>query len=264
VINYSKLKRKEEKRQKEIDDLKSQITSLERKVVILEELKHDIGRFANLVLTASENLNHLIINDFKKNMIEEAASTILHTTSMISPRIIYSDMELSNGQMQSGARFSSGVYKKFDKSKRILRRIASQRSIKINFHNPSQHTIQSLTSFDMVPFIILENAVKYSPTGGEVNVTFDENKIDNSNKKLEVTISSIGPYIEEEELKQITQRGFRSKSPKVRTISGQGLGLYIAENICLFHEIQISFSSRYQLDIDNIKYGVFTATLNFK
>jgi signal transduction histidine kinase len=264
MINYNKIKKKEEKRQKEIDDLKHQIISLEKKVLILEELKHDIGRFANLVLTASENLNHLIVNDFKKDMVEEAASTILHTTSMISPRIIYSDMELSNGQMQSGAKLNSGVYKKFDKSKRILRRLAGQRSVKINFHNPSQHTIQALNSFDMVPFIILENAVKYSPTGGEVNVTFDENNKGSSMSKLEVTISSIGPYLDSTEIGKITQRGFRSKSSKVRSTSGQGLGLYIAENICLFHEIKISFESNYQLDIDNIKYGTFTAKLNFK
>lgn len=264
MINYSKIQRKEDKKQKEIDDLKHQIETLDRKVLILEELKHDIGRFADLVLTASENLTHLITNDFKKDMVEDAAATILHTTSMISPRIIYSDMELSNGQMQSGAKFNSGVYKKFDKSKRILKRIASQRSVKIYFHNASKHTIQSLNSFDMVPFIILENAVKYSPVGGEVNVSFDESSNDSSTSKLEVTISSIGPYLDVEEIKRITQRGFRSDNSKVKNTSGQGLGLYIAENICLFHGIKIKFESQYQLDIDNVQYGVFTVRLYFK
>ncbi|WP_336766948.1 ATP-binding protein [Pantoea ananatis] len=263
MVNYKKLQRKEDKKNQEIENLKSNIDSLQRQVLILEELKHDIGRLANLVLSASENLNTQISNNARKEDVLDTASTIIHTTSMISPRIIYSDMELSNGQMQNGARFNSGVYKKFDKAKRILRKLANQRSVKVFLHNSSNHTIQALTSFDMVPFIILENAVKYSPMGGEVNIVFDENSSNENNNKLEVLVSSVGPFLTAEELLKITHRGFRSNNAKIKAVSGQGLGLYIADNICRFHGIKLDFDSVYRTDIDDVKYGFFQVRLTF-
>lgn len=260
-MKYDRINRLKEKQQCEIASLNKKINELSKKVLVLEELKHDIGRFATESLSIAEELNQLVFHGGKKDKIENTAATILHTISMISPRIIYSDMELSNGQVGLGAKFNSVVYKKFDKASRILKKLALRKDIKIKFHEKSSYTLRAINSFDMVPFIILENAIKYSPNSGEINIYFDESN--GSQNTLEVVVSSIGPYIDEHNIKLITERGFRSDNYKVKNTVGQGLGLYIAKNICTYHGIKMIFTSVPGFDLDNITYGEFSVKLYF-
>ncbi len=70
-INYNRIERLKEsfkrevenihkEKSVEIDFLNNKVEDLSRKVLILEELKHDIGRLAMESLSFSEDLNNLI------------------------------------------------------------------------------------------------------------------------------------------------------------------------------------------------------------
>lgn len=83
--------------------------------------------------------------------------------------------------------------------------------------------IPIISVFDMLPFVVLQNAVKYTPPGYNINVEFDE--VANSN--LHIKVSSYGPVVEEQELPNIFDREFRGKHS--RHIEGQGLGLHLAK-----------------------------------
>lgn len=260
MVNYDKLRRKKEKVESNVKLLENEIEELKKKNQILEELKHDIGRFSSEALSFCEDLNILIQYDKGKQRIEDAAVTLFHSISMIASRMLYSDMELNCGQIGSAARFQSGVYKKFDKANKILKQQARKKKIIVSFVNNSSYVIDAQSSFDMIPFILLENAIKYSPNNGEVTVLFDEvNKGDR--RSLEVTVSSVGPFIDCESIKKVTDRGFRGGSNI--NVSGQGLGLYIASNIARFHNIKMEFNSIYKCVLDGFKMGEFSVKLRF-
>ncbi|AOP42913.1 ATP-binding protein [Edwardsiella piscicida] len=272
-INYSRVEKLKEFHKKEIENiqseksaeillLKSKIEDLSRKVLILEELKHDIGRLAMESLSFSEDLNNLISRGEDKDRIESAALTIHHSLTMVSPRIVYSDMELANGQVNNSARFNAVVYKKFDKARKILKSKCYKRKVSLKFNGNSKFTIRAMSSFDIVPFLILDNAIKYSPKDNEIIVSFDT--LDDSQSKLDVIITSIGPFVNATDLARLTDRGFRCDNTLIKKTEGQGLGLYIVKNICAYHGVSIKFSSEYSCDISNVKYGVFTVTLSFE
>lgn len=73
-------------------------------------------------------------------------------------------------------------------------------------------------------FNILENAVKYTQGGGNINIEVDKLEIFT---KIEITDNGIG--IDEKEINNIFKRFYRSS--EVSTEEGVGLGLYLAREI---------------------------------
>jgi signal transduction histidine kinase len=70
---------------------------------------------------------------------------------------------------------------------------------------------------------ILDNAVKYSPAGGEVRVT-----VSRSERRARVSVTDHGIGISEDVQERIFEKFFRADPSLARGIGGTGLGLYIA------------------------------------
>jgi signal transduction histidine kinase len=76
--------------------------------------------------------------------------------------------------------------------------------------------------------ILVDNAIKYTPEGGEVRVWAHE-----SDGQVGVTVRDTGVGIPEEELPRIFERFYRTD--EARTRGGAGLGLAIARQIAETH-----------------------------
>ncbi len=87
--------------------------------------------------------------------------------------------------------------------------------------------------------IFLDNAMKYTPSGGKISVS---SKVEGKNIFVEISDTGIG--ISEENLPKIFNRFFRVDSDNlVRDANGTGLGLSIAKWIADNHGIKISVKS---------------------
>jgi len=108
-------------------------------------------------------------------------------------------------------------------SVRLSEAIAAERSVKIDLHDISKEIfIDANEELLSILFTnILDNAVKFSPTGGKVDV-----KLSIENKKVMIEISDQGPGIKNEDKDKIFER-FYQYSGK----SGNGLGLPISRQI---------------------------------
>jgi len=104
----------------------------------------------------------------------------------------------------------------------------------------------------------LENAIKYSPKNKPVEVIFEEN-----GHLLDVTIKSIGPYCDENEIVHLCDKGFRGENARIAQETGQGFGLSFARKICATHNIGLSFQSVYLNKDHGVKYGTFFVKLHF-
>lgn len=83
---------------------------------------------------------------------------------------------------------------------------------------------------------LLDNALKYTPSGGHITVS-----LDNGGKGAVVTIEDTGPGISEEDLPLVFDRFFRSE--KSRSEPGSGLGLSLAQALVLVHKGTITAAS---------------------
>ena len=87
---------------------------------------------------------------------------------------------------------------------------------------------------------LIENAIKYTPSGGEVRLTL---RI--ADKRVQAEISDNGSGISAEELPFIFERFYRSSDNSgPAAIQGSGLGLAIAKRILQLHETTIDVHSR--------------------
>lgn len=83
---------------------------------------------------------------------------------------------------------------------------------------------------DRLLLILLDNAVKYSPSGGRCEIALSQ-----SENRAEITVSDSGAGIPQEELNNIFDRFYRVDRARSKNTGGAGLGLAIARWIAEMH-----------------------------
>lgn len=97
---------------------------------------------------------------------------------------------------------------------------------------------------------LLNNAIKYTPEGGEIHIELTETK---ENVVLRIQDNGVG--ISPEELPYIFERFYRADKSRNRMTGGSGIGLTIVKSIILAHDGTVEVQS------EQGKGSVFTVTL---
>lgn len=224
---------------------------------ILIDTMHEARDFSKIISAKS---NELIRNPSYKRISEGVVENIFYASGMLASRFGFTDMEIDPASMSRQVKQSVVIYQKFDKSRYFLNNLRDYSESRIRFHGESHMSIQALRAFDMVPYVILQNAVKYSPPGYGVDVYFEEVGVD----MLEVKVSSYGPLISGDESEKLFQRGYRGRSAEGH--DGEGLGLYLAKRLCDFHNssIEISAGDILNHQLNGKHYGKFNVKMIFE
>jgi heavy metal sensor kinase len=85
---------------------------------------------------------------------------------------------------------------------------------------------------------LLDNAIKYTPEGGEVSISVMQR---DGRAVLEVADSGLG--ISANDLPHVFERFYRADKARSRQMGGTGLGLSIVRSICLAHGGQVTVNS---------------------
>ncbi|MBI3900117.1 MAG: HAMP domain-containing histidine kinase [Gammaproteobacteria bacterium] len=85
---------------------------------------------------------------------------------------------------------------------------------------------------------IIDNAIKYSPPGGEIHLTAKRTE-----QWIEITVVDQGKGIAPELLPRLTERFFRVEVDRSRERGGAGLGLSIVNEIVRLHHGRLAFTS---------------------
>lgn len=120
-----------------------------------------------------------------------------------------------------------------------LRLDESQCEVFAEIPEPMQQVSIDPEKFKRVFINLLENALRYSPTGGQIIITVKDEKL----SFLKVEIRDQGKGISEEELSHIFERFYRVEKSRDRKHGGAGLGLAIAKSIVELHGGQIGVES---------------------
>ena len=79
---------------------------------------------------------------------------------------------------------------------------------------------------------LIENAIKYTPKGGKINLRLEKNKVG----RAEISISDDGPGIPEKDRERVKERFVRLD--KSRTLPGSGLGLALVDAVADLHRAE--------------------------
>ncbi len=101
-----------------------------------------------------------------------------------------------------------------------------------------------------VIYNLIDNAVKYTPVGGEINVSVTE-----ENGKTVIAVRNTGQGISEEEQARIFERFYKTDKSRGLDKGGTGLGLYIVKMLTS------AMGGTAEVDSDGESYTRFTVTL---
>jgi signal transduction histidine kinase len=92
---------------------------------------------------------------------------------------------------------------------------------------------------NQVIYNLIDNAVKFTPQGGEISV-----RLSTEGKNVSVSIRNTGAGISSEELSKVFERFYKVDKSRSFDIKGAGLGLYIVKTIVDMHSGTIRADSR--------------------
>lgn len=180
------------------------------------------------------------------------------TSNLISTRLSTFDLINNPDFIDTTPSRSICVHNKFYKTKQLLSTFFYTRKIKFELNGVSYSEIFASDLFEILPFIIYENFIKYSLEESKIVTEFHE-----TNENIEVRIFGIGPILSEQESKLLFQNGFRGNNAKKMGVSGSGIGFYIAKIICDLYTINIDVKSSQivQKMVDSIPFSSFEVYL---
>lgn len=118
--------------------------------------------------------------------------------------------------------------------------LAEQKNIDIVLENYKNVSIEAdEMKISLAISNLVENAIKYTPEGGNVKVT-----IDSDHQNSFITVQDTGIGISEEEQGKIFNRFYRVDKTRDRETGGTGLGLSITHSTVLLHNGSIKVNSR--------------------
>lgn len=225
---------------KPVDTIKNEIlatnTLLKETMIFLNGTVHEIRALNAQIKASATDLSR----KFPESPIwkhdrefKHYATRIFQCAALVSMRLDAFDFHLNPQKMTRNPKIPVPVHKRFHKSAKILE----------TDHNPIQlrgtcHAeMLGYPIFDMLPFVLLDNACKFSATGDTIEITFES-----STNSLKVFVKSIGPAVEQDELPRLTEFGFRGQAA-AQCSHGDGIGLALAKDICDLHEIKMSLTT---------------------
>ncbi len=220
-----------------------------------------------LLLHDVRSLNHIVlanVEQAQKNLPRESpvsgfVAAAFHSAELLAARLALVDLELNPSVFLSGNARTVRIYEKFDKATKILKRKAKERGLRMTFEGGSQLTIDCYPHFDLLPFLLLENATKYSLKSYPISLTFVENV-----SGLEVVIESFGPHLPDSEFERVFEKGYRGANAVKASSDGQGMGLFLAKSIADFHEVHLSVrSAAPKTEVSGVPYSDFCVRCTF-
>lgn len=178
---------------------------------------HDIRRISTDIYSAIVKLMGRLDQGTEES---EIAKNIDALTDVLRNRVMLIDY-LSNPTLIEAPRTPVKVYNKFYKMWKSMKPSAGTRNIKLELGGQSDSFTDGILSlFDLIPYLMLDNAIKYSPANGLIQIV-----VRDEGDSIITRVSNLGPAVSKEEQAKVFLPGFRGKNAIADGKSGSGIGL---------------------------------------
>jgi signal transduction histidine kinase len=206
---------------------------------------HDIKTAVSVVFRHAESIIYSLPGYDDGERIESAdpaLKALLKSVNLLNSRLNLASIVANPDSAKYGQPRRTPVYKVFHLMARLFEAEAARRNVRIRMAGESYDHAQLRDSFETIPLILIDNAVKYATAGSEIVV-----RVNDTSRPMEpctATVESIGPVIPLEYRAAIFERGFRAPQAKAAVSSGSGLGLYIAKIVADANNCKLQYSAR--------------------
>ena len=222
----------------------------------VDDIFHDVRKFNQQIKIKNDRLYQKSQSSRKFGEILELSKSIHVISWFLTLRLNNHDFLYNEDMMKADVKSDYNIYKIIDKVRICIQDRAALKNIKFDMSAHREfRNMKAYECIQLLPFLILDNAIKYSPNGETINIIFNEKQ-----NQQYVRISSLGPTVSEGELAKICNHGYRGKEAEKLTEDGMGIGLYTAKCICENNGIKMEVASGKEIKkrIRNIDYSEFT------
>ncbi len=220
-----------------IEELKS-VENLRRELIanVSHDLRTPLAIMQGYVETLLIKDDQLTAEE-RKNYLQITLNSSEKLAKLISQLFEYSKLEAKQVQAKKEPFFITELAQDVFQKYQI---IAKQKNIKLQLDQPQDlpMVFADLSLVERVIQNLMDNALKFTPTGGQVSITLRAME-----KSVEVRIADNGPGIPEGEQSAIFER-YRKSSSVAQPAAGAGLGLAIAKKILEMHDATIRVQSK--------------------
>jgi Histidine kinase-, DNA gyrase B-, and HSP90-like ATPase len=192
-----------------------------------KNLTHDLRAISSEIYHTALTANSTA-EDANETDLAESIRAIMNAQQMMSLRLDIVDYE--SGHSAGRPKENIAVYKKTMKVLHCFANRMNHRHVKYRIEGKQFNLVYGPPIFEIVPFVIVENAVKYAPSGSEIIIRFEEN-----DDEIVARFDSLGPRIRDSEKSKIFEQHFRGDAARNSERSGSGIGLYAAKTLVESH-----------------------------
>ena len=239
-----------------VRDIDFQKNKVDSKKELLDDTLHELRRINKQLKKQAFFLEkELASDDFDLISVRDKSKNILSSAQLVSVRLNAYDFTLNPNLVEAGNKSGMNLYKKFEKARYCLNLFAKEQDNKVEFIGSCHDSIQAYEILEILPYVLLENSLRYSPKGEKIKCRF----VIKGEKLHSISVENKGPIVQKEELPKIIDKGGRGKSVEGK-IKGTGKGLYIIKLICDYHGFDLLIDTK---PIDQ-EYGVFKVNINLR
>ena len=258
---------KESEKQKieELNEREQRIIQQEKQLKTNSELFDDTIHEINKIYTLLESNANKLRNAYELSRFDDFFDNILKdmegNVSLLSIRLQLHRYMMNPSLTEKDQTGKFVIWKKVEKIYKCLYAEKAKKNLSIVMTGSNTKSFKLRNTIEIAIFIIIENAIKYSPDNEVITINFVENK-----NNLVVSFTNWGTCPSDEEMSRLTERGFRSAITRQNpTIKGSGLGLNILEQICKSNGVDLNISKGNETKkISGIECNPFTIRLTFK
>ncbi|SFI61626.1 sensor histidine kinase [Thermoflavimicrobium dichotomicum] len=219
------------------------IQAFTRQREFVADASHELRTPLSVMLSsinAMEMTESIEADDFSRKLLSNMKDEVKRMTKLVSDLLTL-------------ARSDSGtieiLHETFDfrphaeKVIQAVQPLAASKQINLHLHVPETLVIHGDSEkLTQLLYILLDNAIKYTPNGGEVHLSLSVEASEHRSM-LCVVVQDTGIGIKPEDYDRIFDRFYRADKSRSRQMGGHGLGLAIAKWIVEAHQGTIHVSS---------------------
>lgn len=210
---------------------------------------HDIRSSVGVVLSSvQEIIDNVPGSSFeeKLNNADENTIGLFQSVNLLEGQLDLADIIANPQSVTYGHKYTSSLYGFLHKMVKLFQPKALKRGIRIEMKGHSYANVSTYNSFQFLPLILLDNAVKYSFPDSSICIYIEDKA-----SRIITTVSSYGNIVTDENRERIFEKYFRTDAAIKYASRGMGVGLYLAKLIAEAHK----FTVEYEAHSDDGKNG---------
>ncbi len=209
-------------------------------------LFHDIKTTYNLVISSTQNYIHKQEGRRFEEKLENCPQEIIDlydSLDLVNSQLGMIDIILNPQAILQGSKKSINIYRLFHKisqlfSNRFYNRIEKENK-EIKWYVQDNKIVPDINCYDsieLVPIILIDNAIKYSLQNTKITIAYEVNE------EIEITVTSYGPVVKDSNIERIFEKNVRGDNAAQFSNKGIGMGLWVANNILKHHGSKLFYN----------------------